>query len=62
VILTFREERYSPCFLVGVVDELLCNVSFIVTMAHIANIPERKKIDPLAVIKDYAVVPRLEYR
>jgi hypothetical protein len=31
-------------------------------MAHIQNIPERKKIDPLAVVKDYATVPRLEYR
>ena len=26
------------------------------------NIPERQRIDPLAVVKDYAAVPRLEYR
>lgn len=25
-------------------------------------IPERRPIDPLAVVKDYATVPRLEYR
>jgi hypothetical protein len=25
-------------------------------------IPERHAIDPLAVVKDYATVPRLEYR
>jgi hypothetical protein len=25
-------------------------------------IPERQKIDPLAVVKDYATYPRLEYR
>jgi hypothetical protein len=25
-------------------------------------IPERQAIDPLAVVKDYATVPRLEYR
>jgi hypothetical protein len=31
-------------------------------MSHLENIPERQKIDPLAVVKDYAVVPRLEYR
>jgi hypothetical protein len=30
-------------------------------MAH-QDIPERRKIDPLAVVKDYAAVPRLEYR
>ena len=32
------------------------------TMAHLENIPERQKLDPLAVVKDYAAVPRLEYR
>jgi hypothetical protein len=25
-------------------------------------VPERQKLDPLAVVKDYATVPRLEYR
>jgi hypothetical protein len=34
------------------------------TMSHAEErfIPERKKIDQLSVIKDYATVPRLEYR
>ena len=31
-------------------------------MAHLEHIPERQKIDPLAIVKDYAAVPRLEYR
>jgi hypothetical protein len=26
------------------------------------HVPERRRIDPLAVVKDYATVPRLEYR
>jgi hypothetical protein len=26
------------------------------------HIPERRRIDPLAIVKDYATVPRLEYR
>jgi hypothetical protein len=25
-------------------------------------IPIRKKLDPLSIVKDYATVPRLEYR
>jgi hypothetical protein len=25
-------------------------------------VPERQKLDPLAIVKDYATVPRLEYR
>lgn len=31
-------------------------------MSHAEHVPERKHIDPLAVVKDYAAVPRLEYR
>lgn len=33
-------------------------------MAHVEErfIPERRKLDPLAAVKDYAAVPRLEYR
>ena len=32
-------------------------------MAHEERfIPERQKLDQLSVIKDYAAVPRLEYR
>jgi hypothetical protein len=31
-------------------------------MAHLENIPERRKLDPLSIIKDYATHPRLEYR
>ena len=30
-------------------------------MAHV-EAPERKRFDPLSVVKDYAAVPRLEYR
>lgn len=30
-------------------------------MAHV-DAPERVRIDPLEVVKDYAAVPRLEYR
>ncbi len=30
-------------------------------MAHV-EAPERKRLDPLEVVKDYAAVPRLEYR
>lgn len=30
-------------------------------MSH-ANFPERVRLDPLSVVKDYAAVPRLEYR
>jgi hypothetical protein len=34
------------------------------TMSHAEErfIPERQKIDQLSVVKDYATVPRLEYR
>jgi V-type H+-transporting ATPase subunit B len=32
-------------------------------MAHVERfIPERQKLDQLSIIKDYAAVPRLEYR
>jgi len=42
---------------------LLCCVTIIIaTMSHRESIPVRRKIDPLAVVKDYATVPRLEYR
>ena len=30
-------------------------------MSHV-DYPERVRLDPLAVVKDYAAVPRLEYR
>ena len=30
-------------------------------MAHV-DAPERVRLDPLEVVKDYAAVPRLEYR
>ena len=31
-------------------------------MSHVEAPPERQRLDPLAVVKDYAAVPRLEYR
>ena len=32
-------------------------------MAHEERfIPERQKIDPLSVVKEYAAIPRLDYR
>jgi len=31
-------------------------------MAEERFIPERKKLDQLSIVKDYATTPRLEYR
>ena len=37
------------------------NTNQIIKMAHV-DAPERVRLDPLEVVKDYAAVPRLEYR
>jgi hypothetical protein len=31
-------------------------------MSRVDAAPERQRLDPLAMVKDYATVPRLEYR
>jgi hypothetical protein len=40
----------------------LQNTQQAATMAEERFIPERKKLDQLSIVKDYATTPRLEYR